>query len=116
MQTPLVFLAVLSVLVLIHELGHFLAARIFGIRVDEFAFGLPFTRPIFSKKFGETTYSIYPLLFGGFVKLHGEESEVKTDQNRSFFERGKKQRVVVMAAGVVMNFLLAFVIFTSLFI
>ncbi len=116
MPTWLIFLLVLSILVLIHELGHYLAARMFGIKVDEFAFGLPFTRHLISVKVGETKYSIYPLLFGGFVKLHGEESEVQQDKRRSFWSRGKKQRVVVIAAGVFMNFLLAifgFILFYS---
>ena len=76
----LVFLAVLSVLVIIHELGHFLMARALGIRVEEFAFGLPFTRPIFKFKRGETQWSIYTLFLGGFVRLYGEENEHKTNK------------------------------------
>lgn len=115
MPTLVIFLLVLSVLVFVHELGHYLAARMFGIRVDEFAFGLPFTPPILSKKVGETRYSIYPLLFGGFVKLHGEEEEVKVDKNRSFFGKNKFQRIVVVAAGVVMNVVLAFGVFFALY-
>ncbi len=110
-----VFIGVLSVLVLVHELGHFLAARAFGIRVDEFAFGLPFTKAIFKYKYGETQYSIYPLLFGGFVRLHGEESEAKDDAKRSFFGRRKLQRAAVIVAGVVMNMVLALVLFVGLY-
>lgn len=111
----MVFVLVLSVLVLVHELGHFLAARAFGIRVDEFAFGLPFTKAIFKYKYGETQYSIYPLLFGGFVRLHGEESEAKDDLKRSFFGRRKLQRAAVIVAGVVMNMVLALVLFVGLY-
>lgn len=113
MPTPLVFLLILSVLVLIHELGHFLAARMFGIKVEEFAFGLPFTKPILKIRRGETQYALYPLLFGGFVRLYGEEAEpekkkeVKRDAGRDFWSRGKKQRMIVIAAGVVMNIVLA---------
>jgi regulator of sigma E protease len=115
MNTPLIFLGVLSVLVLVHELGHFLAARSMGIKVEEFAFGLPFTKPIFSITRGETKYAIYPLLFGGFVRMHGEESEVKVDKNRSFWNRGKKQRLFVLVAGVLMNMVLAVVGFVILY-
>ncbi len=116
MGTFFIFLGVLSVLVLIHELGHYMAARYFGIRVDEFAFGLPFTKAIFRIKIGETDYSIYPLIFGGFVKLHGEESKVKDDKKRSFWDRGRRQRMIVLAAGVIMNIVLSLVLFVTLYL
>jgi regulator of sigma E protease len=63
----------LSILVLIHELGHFLAAKKFGLLVEEFGFGLP--PRIWGKKIGETIYSINALPFGGFVKIYGEDKE-----------------------------------------
>jgi regulator of sigma E protease len=69
--TIIVFLLILSILVLVHELGHFVMAKIFGIKVEEFGFGLP--PRIFGKKFGETLYSINWLPIGGFVKLYGED-------------------------------------------
>jgi regulator of sigma E protease len=69
--TIIVFLLILSVLVLVHELGHFVMAKIFGIKVEEFGFGLP--PRAFGKKFGETLYSINWLPIGGFVKLYGED-------------------------------------------
>lgn len=116
MLTFFVFLEVLSVLVLIHELGHFLAAKYFGIRVDEFAFGLPFTKPIWKFQHGEVQYAIYPLIFGGFVKLHGEENEVKEDKKRSFWDRGRRQRMVVLAAGVTMNIILSLSLFVTLYL
>ncbi len=115
MSTPLVFLLILSVLVLVHEAGHFLTAKFLKIRVEEFAFGLPFTKPIFSLKRGETQYSIYPLLFGGFVRMHGEETDVPHEKERSFWNRNKKQRMVVILAGVVMNVVLALVAFVALY-
>ncbi len=111
----LVFLAVLSVLVIIHELGHFLMARALGIRVEEFAFGLPFTRPIFKFKRGETQWSIYPLLLGGFVRLYGEENEPKTNKKDSFWNRSAGSRLAVISAGVVMNILLAIGGFMALY-
>jgi len=115
MPTWLIFFFVLSVLVLIHELGHFLASRALGIKVEEFAFGLPFTKPLWQIKRGETQYSIYPLLFGGFVRLYGEESEIEKEKERSFWSRGRKQRMTVIAAGVVMNMVLALVGFVLLY-
>lgn len=119
MATGLIFLAILSVLVLIHELGHFVAARILGIKVEEFAFGLPFTKPIFKIKKGETQYALYPLLFGGFVRLYGEDSPpslaATEGRSRSFWDRGRKQRMAVVGAGVVMNFVLAMVGFVVLY-
>src|SRR3989344_1919406 len=107
MSTGVIFFAVLSVLVLVHELGHFLAARLLGIKVEEFAFGLPFTKPLLHFKKGETQYSLYPLLFGGFVRLYGEETDIGAEKDRSFWNRGRKQRMAVVAAGVIMNLVLA---------
>lgn len=115
MPTWVIFAIVLSILVFVHELGHFLAARMLGIRVEEFAFGLPFTPPILKFTRGGTQYAVYPLIFGGFVRLYGEESEVRGERGEDFFSRGKKQRMVVVAAGVVMNFVLAFAGFAGLY-
>src|SRR6266436_3917436 len=98
--TIVVFLAILSVLVLVHEAGHFIVAKFFGIKVEEFGFGFPVTRSIFSIKKGETIYSFYPVLIGGFVKLYGEDEagggrivskgENKADpkdEHRAFYSR-----------------------------
>ena len=118
MSTGVIFFAVLSVLVLVHELGHFIAARLLGIKVEEFAFGLPFTKPILKFKKGETQYAIYPLLFGGFVRLFGEEGPASAKASAgegSFWNRGRKQRMMVIAAGVIMNLVLAMVAFVGLY-
>src|SRR3989344_3836539 len=116
--TLIVFLLILSVLILVHELGHFLMAKKFGIFVEEFGFGLP--PRLFGFKRGETIYSINYLPFGGFVKLYGEEGlentgKKKIAKNRAFYTRPVWQRVVVISAGVVMNFLLAIVIISYIF-
>jgi len=106
----LVFLLVLSILVLVHELGHFLVAKRFGVMVEEFGFGLP--PRLFGKKIGETLYSINTLPFGGFVKLHGEDATEKLkNPKRSFLGKSKKVRMAIVVAGVVMNFILAIVAF-----
>ncbi|MFH1863736.1 MAG: site-2 protease family protein, partial [bacterium] len=106
----LVFLLVLSILILVHEFGHFIMARKFGVWVEEFGFGLP--PRIIGKKIGETLYSLNLLPFGGFVKLHGEDSEEKIkNPKRAFINKSKKKRLVIIVAGVVMNFLLAIICF-----
>ncbi len=110
--TLLVFLAVLLLLVIIHELGHFLAAKKVGIRVDEFAFG--FKPRIWSKKVGETTYSINSIPLGGYVRLYGEDSNEKGA--RSLGSKTIAERAFVMVAGAAMNILLGWLILMILFI
>lgn len=110
----LIFFIVLSVLILSHELGHFIVAKKAGVKVEEFGFGLP--PRLFGKKIGETTYSINALPFGGFVRLHGEQEEgTDTDLSRSFLHKSKLIRSLVIIAGVVMNFILAIVIFSIVY-
>lgn len=107
----LVFLIILSLLVFIHELGHFLTAKKFGIKVEEFGMGLP--PRAWGKKIGETIYSINWLPLGGFVKINGEDAIEKVDQNdqTNFMNKKPWQRSVVLIAGVTMNFILALIIF-----
>lgn len=119
--TVLVFLLILSLLVLIHEAGHFFAAKKFGIKVEEFGFGFP--PRLFGKKIGETLYSINWLPIGGFVKLYGEDPPAtqaklakalragEADINRTFFAKSAGPRATVIVAGVVMNAILAAIIF-----
>jgi regulator of sigma E protease len=110
----LIFLIVLSILVLVHELGHFIMARRAGVLVEEFGFGIP--PRIIGKKIGETIYSINALPFGGFVKLHGEmEEESIIFPNRAFINKSKKTRVKILLAGVIMNFLLAIIAFAIVY-
>lgn len=108
------FIIVLSVLVLVHELGHFVAAKRSGIWVEEFGFGIP--PRIIGKKFGETIYSLNLFPFGGFVRLHGESSENQVKKpKRAFINKSKFQRAVIVTAGVFMNFLLGVFIFASVY-
>jgi len=110
----LVFLVVLSILVLVHEAGHFLTAKKMGVKVEEFGFGIP--PRIFGKKIGETLFSVNLLPFGGFVRLHGEQMEEEaTDIKRSFLHKSKKARALIVIAGVVMNFILAVICFAVVY-
>lgn len=109
----LVFFVTLLVLVLIHEFGHFLMAKKFGIKVEEFGFGIP--PRAWGKKIGETIYSINWLPFGGFVRLMGEDEvdmvTVEKDKSRDFRAKSVWQRIGVVAAGVIMNLVLAWILF-----
>lgn len=117
MITLIVFLLLLSVLVLIHELGHFLMAKKIGVRVEEFGLGYP--PKIFGIKIGETEYTLNILPFGGFVRLFGENGELEgkkgKDAKRAFYAKSKIERILVLIAGVVMNFLLGVLVISYLF-
>ena len=145
----------LSILILVHELGHFLTAKKFGLLVEEFGFGLP--PRIWAKKIGETIYSINVLPFGGFVKIYGEDG-AETDKNgtlieeistveieekivdaknrieideklvmaekviisdsnkaRSFVSLPISKRAIIILAGVLMNFLLGWLLISVIF-
>lgn len=104
----IVFIFILALLVLSHELGHFLAARWAKMKVEEFGFGLP--PRIWGKTRGETTYSLNALPIGGFVKILGEDGQ-DIDNPRSFASKSPYQRAIVLIAGVAMNFLLAIILY-----
>lgn len=107
-------LLVLSILVLIHEFGHFIVAKKSGIWVEEFGFGLP--PRMFGKKIGETIYSINWLPFGGFVRLHGEQSdEGISDPKRAFLNKSKLVRAGVVSAGIFMNLILGLFCFAIVY-
>lgn len=110
MLTVLIFLIVIAVLILSHELGHFLFAKARNIRVDEFGFGFP--PRLLGKKFGETTYSLNLLPFGGFVKIWGEDEIEKTSDPRNFSSRSIRDRFWIIFAGVLFNMILAYLLFT----
>lgn len=111
--TLLAFLLVLGVLVFVHEFGHFSAARFFKVWVQKFAFGFP--PKIFSKKVGETEYTVNLIPFGGYVLMYGEEGGHEKDE-RSFTSKKTWQKVIILAAGVFMNLVLAWVIFTAFYL
>lgn len=113
--TAITFIVILSVLVMIHELGHYTVARLFGVHVEEFGFGLP--PRLWGKKIKGTIYSINWLPIGGFVKLAGEDAEdidkerqkatTAKERSRFFWAKSRGQRALILSAGVFMNFLLA---------
>lgn len=116
--TAIIFLVILSILVFVHELGHYTVARLVGVHVEEFGFGLP--PRIWGKKVGRTTYSVNWLPIGGFVKLAGEDADeddirkIRSKNKRHvreyFWAKSKKARAAILVAGVFMNFLLAVVL------
>lgn len=113
------FILILLVLVIVHEFGHFIVAKLVGMRVDEFAFGFP--PRIFGKKFGETTYAFNAIPLGGYVSIFGEngsEEDKKahgaTHHPRAFANRPWWAQLLVLVAGVTMNMLLALVIFIGI--
>lgn len=131
MLTAIIVIAGLSILILGHEAGHFFAAKMFGLRVDEFGFGFP--PRIFGWRHkknrrdadgtlrqvqGETEYSLNWLPFGGFVKIHGEEEAEESgggDKSRSFFAQPAWRRAAVIAAGVIVNFILGWLLLSAVY-
>lgn len=112
----------LSVLILGHEAGHFFAAKRFKLKIDEFGIGFP--PRIFARKKGETEYSVNWLPFGGFVKIAGErdgmrgEEEVPTteeEKKRYFLFQPAGRKAIIMAAGVLVNFLLGWFLLSAVF-
>ncbi len=120
MLTALTFLVILVVLVVIHEFGHYFAAKKTGVYVEEFGFGFP--PRVIGKKIGETLYSINLLPIGGFVKLFGEEYHEKAEKidskkipkERAFVNKKPWQKTIIITAGVIMNFFLGWVLISYL--
>ena len=106
----LYIIPVLGFLVFVHELGHFVTAKWFGIKVTEFGFGFP--PRLFGVRYGETTYTVNLIPLGGFVKMVGEESP---SDPRSLAAKSPGTRFLVMAAGPFMNLILAVLLFSVMF-
>lgn len=105
----LIFVVVIVALIVVHEFGHFVAAKLSGMRVDEFGLGYP-PRAMTVAKIGETSYTLNWLPFGGFVKIYGEDGKVPgiTPDPRAFSARPRVLQALVLIAGVVMNLLFAY--------
>ncbi len=113
MFTTIIFIIVLSVLIFVHEFGHFIVAKKAGMKVEEFGFGFP--PRLWGIKRGGTVYSVNWIPFGGFVKIFGEDGQGLSAQagkndRRSFASAKAGIRIAVVVAGVLMNFLLAVVL------
>lgn len=111
LEQALIVIAALCALVLVHEFGHFVVAKLSKMRVDEFGLGFP-PRAMTLGKIGETTYTLNWLPLGGFVKIHGEDGGDEQDP-RSFAARPRILQAFVLVAGIAMNFLFAFVLISA---
>lgn len=105
-----IFLVILLFIILIfpHELGHFIAAKLCGVQVNEFAFGMG---PVILKKQGkETLYSIRALPVGGFCAMEGEDTEEATENPRAFNNKSWWKKIIILVAGAAMNIIIAFLV------
>jgi regulator of sigma E protease len=119
----LTFLVVIIVLILVHEMGHFIVAKLSGMRVDEFGIGYP-PKALTIAKVGETEYTLNWLPFGGFVRIYGEDGVQKDAEasdaegvasapSRAFTSKPRILQALVLVAGVTMNIILAYVLITT---
>ncbi len=107
-------LVMIGVMILIHELGHFWAARFFDVKVDTFSFG--FGPRLFGFKKGETDFRFSAILLGGYVKMVGEQpGDEQANDPRSFLKKPRWQRLIIVFAGPAMNIILAVAVLTGLF-
>src|SRR6202165_2152934 len=107
-------LVLIGVMILIHELGHFWAARFFDVKVEAFSFG--FGPRLFGFRRGETDFRFSAILFGGYVKMAGEQPGEETSSDpRAFSAKPRWQRLIIAFAGPAMNIILAVGILTGLF-
>jgi regulator of sigma E protease len=110
--TIIIFLIILSVLVIVHEAGHFAAAKRFGVQVEEFGLGFPPHAKTLYKSADGVKWTLNWLPLGGFVKLKGEDGQVREDPD-SFAHKAPWKRITILSAGVLMNLLLAFVLLSA---
>lgn len=108
----LLFIVSLGLLVAIHEFGHFIMAKTFNVYVNEFSIG--FGPQLLHKKKGETTYSLRAIPLGGYVSMFGEGVEIEdgsVPKSRSLLGIKKWKRAIIMSAGIILNFVLGFILF-----
>src|SRR3990167_5288827 len=111
----ILFIIILSVLVIVHEMGHFLVARFFGIRVDEFGIGFPpRAKTLFHWK--GTPFTLNWLPFGGFVKIFGENFDTSIENSEdSFQNKHRAIQALVLVAGVMFNLLFAWLLLSIVY-
>ena len=105
----LIMILLLSLLILVHEAGHFLAARAFGIRVDKFGFGLPVGPTLYKTKIGDVEVLVHAMLLGGYVSFPDDEKDcdLPQDSPERFVNKPAWQRAIVVSAGVIANVICA---------
>ena len=112
----LIFILIIIVLIVVHEFGHFVAAKLSGMRVDEFGLGYP-PRAVIIGRIGETKYTLNWLPFGGFTKIYGEdglqEAGAGGRNTRAFANRPRILQALVLVAGIAMNLIFAYVLITG---
>src|ERR671939_1074967 len=106
-------LVLIGVMILIHELGHYWAARFFDVRVEAFSFG--FGPRLFGFRKGETDFRFSAILFGGYVKMSGEQPGDDQSDPRGFLSKPRWQRLIIAFAGPFMNIALAIGLVTGLY-
>lgn len=111
-MSTIIMILLISVLILVHEAGHFFSARLFKIKVDKFGIGLPIGPTLFEKKVGDITLVIHAFLFGGYVSFPDDdkESDIPQDSQDRLMNRPIWQRAIVFSAGVLANVVCAFVL------
>jgi regulator of sigma E protease len=105
------FILIIITLIFTHELGHFLASKMFNVKVEEFGVGFP--PRIFKFKKGETLYSLNLIPLGGFCKILGENETI--NDKRSFSQQPAYKKIIILLAGVIFNFAFAIIIYSILF-
>lgn len=105
----IIMILLISLLILVHEAGHFIAARAFGIKVDKFGFGLPFGPTLFKKKVGDVEVLVHAFLLGGYVSFPDDDKDcnLPADSPERFINKPTWQRAIVVSAGVFANILCA---------
>lgn len=111
-MSTIIMILLISILILVHEAGHFYAARLFKIKVDKFGIGLPIGPTLWKKKVGDITLVIHAFLFGGYVSFPDDDkdSDIPADSKDRLMNRPIWQRAIVFAAGVGANVICAFVL------
>ena len=105
MVSIIIAIIVFGIIIIVHEFGHFIAAKKSGVRVNEFAIGMG--PKLFSKQYGETKYSLRLLPIGGYCSMEGEDKSSEDD--RAFCKKSVTKRIIIVAAGALMNLVLGFI-------
>lgn len=113
MLTTLIVVLIFSILIIVHEFGHFIAAKKAGVRVEKFSLG--FGPQLFKKKNQDTEYSVSAIPLGGYVKLSGDNLEEFKGENYEYFSKPVSRRFWIVFSGPLLNYLLGFIVFWAIF-